>query len=625
MRLRYRTSVCALALIAGSAAMQLEPAVVRDLVFDHNGQHIAVGAVRVPLWSAAWAQSPDVFSLENVSFTFGSVSYEAKRIEFSGVTSSRAEIEALFSSASSEPMAIRLARINAKQISVPEARVKQKIGKETQTTTYRNTVLSDIAQGRIASTVIEATAMEATSAGGSTLFSYGRTLLSDLDLPALATLYETKADAASAPLTKIYGAFSIDNIEVVDSSADATIRIARISGRDFMGRPTKDSWTGTMGLFADLADKKKLSSEDEARLIPAFADFANAFEIGFAEATGIEVRENGKQKGKASPVTGRISRVAYTGATGSAPADVRLEELEFSDSENRVKVDALSLKGFSFAPSVDGLKALQGKSFDDIDAATVRTLIPTIGTLRLSGVEIDGLSKDGAEKKPERVDVKIGDFEFTADKPVNGIPTNIRIEQKNASITLPSNSSDDLITELLALGYQTMDGSFVVAANWNEATSEIVLKEISLRWQDMGTLVLTGLLGNVDKDIFNADTAIASVALMGAKAKSLDITVENKGLFERYLAKAAKEQKTSPEALRQTYASAAAVVMPALIGNSEQAQALSQTIARFIAQPGKLTINATPKHASGFGLADALLLSEPREALEKLSITAKAE
>jgi hypothetical protein len=113
MRLRYRTSVCALALIAGSAAMQLEPAVVRDLVFDHNGQHIAVGAVRVPLWSAAWAQSPDVFSLENVSFTFGSVSYEAKRIEFSGVTSSRAEIEALFSSASSEPMAIRLARINA--------------------------------------------------------------------------------------------------------------------------------------------------------------------------------------------------------------------------------------------------------------------------------------------------------------------------------------------------------------------------------------------------------------------------------------------------------------------------------------------------------------------------------
>ena len=105
--------------------MSFEPAVLRDLAIDNGGHRIVVGAVRVPLWSAAFAQSADSFTLDNVSFTFGSATYEAKRIELSGVSSIRAEIEALFSAGSTEPMESRLKRINAKQVTIPEARVRQ--------------------------------------------------------------------------------------------------------------------------------------------------------------------------------------------------------------------------------------------------------------------------------------------------------------------------------------------------------------------------------------------------------------------------------------------------------------------------------------------------------------------
>jgi hypothetical protein len=91
------------------------------------------------------------------------------------------------------------------------------------------------------------------------------------------------------------------------------------------------------------------------------------------------------------------------------------------------------------------------------------------------------------------------------------------------------------------------------------------------------------------------------------------------------MAKAAKEQKTTPEALRRTYAAAAVFVVPAMIGDSEQAQVLSQAIARFIAKPGKLTVNATPKDPSGFGIAEAVVMSEPKDILNKLNVSAKAE
>ena len=64
--------------------MSFEPAVLRDLAIDNGGRRIAIGAVRVPLWSAAFAQSADSFSLDNVSFTSGSATYEAKSIDVVG-------------------------------------------------------------------------------------------------------------------------------------------------------------------------------------------------------------------------------------------------------------------------------------------------------------------------------------------------------------------------------------------------------------------------------------------------------------------------------------------------------------------------------------------------------------
>ena len=619
MGLRYRAGIAALALLAGSTALSFEPAVLRDIVIDKGGQRISVGAVKVPLWSAAFAQSADSFSLDNVRFTFGTTTYEAKRIEFSGVSTPRAEIEALFSSASTEPMESRLRRINAKQVTIPEARVKQVLGKETQTTTYRNTVLSDISQGRIASIVVDATAMETAGAKDKTVITSGRTTMNEVDLPAMARLFEAKSGTASAPLAKIYGAFSVENIELADSAAGVTFKVARLGGRDFLARPTRESWNGTMGLMTELADKDKLSQEDHARLLPAIVDFIDAFQIGLLEASGIEVAS--KEKGL--PNTVRINRIAYSGETSSQASDMRMEGLEFSDKDNRVKIGTWSLTGFSYRQTLDGLKNLQAKSIDEIDLATIRTLIPTLGTVRISDLDVDVLDND-SEKK-ERVRLTAKDFSVTADKPINGIPTNLRIEQRNAVIPLAASSTDDLIKQLVALGYKSLNTSYTVAATWNEASSEILVTDAFFDGVDLGTISLTGTISNASKDLFSADEATAAAALIGAKAKTARVTVEDKGLLTRYLTSAAKEQKTKPENLRQMYAGATPLVLSSFLGSSEQTKTLAQAISQFIMKSGKLTVEAQPKNPSGFGVMDAMLASDPKEMLQKLNISAKVE
>ncbi len=625
MRLLHRCGVCALALVAGAAALQFEPTAFRNLVFENGGQRASIGAVKVPLWSAAFAQSAGSFSLENVSFTFGGAAYDIKRIDLSGVTSTRAEIEALLSSSSSEPMMGRLARINARQISIPETSVKQQFGTDTLTVSYRNMILTDIAGGRIASATVEATAAESKNAEITVLVGIGRTTVSDMDIGALANLYETKAENTSAPLSRIYGAFSVENMDVTDSKEGVNFKIARLSGRDFLARPTKDTWGGTGPLLAELGEKGKLAPDDVSRVAALYADLMSAFDMGLVEATGIEIKASpDKSKGKDS--VGRISRIAYTGSMGSQPADFRLEGMDFGNGDNRVKIAAISLTGFSIAPTLEGLRGLQGKTPDQFDQATVRSLIPTLGTLRISGVDLDVLDdKAKGEKKPERVRFTVRDYAVTADKPVNGIPTNIRVEQSNVAFRLPQNSDEALVKEIAALGYTTLDASSLVAATWNEAANEIALKEVSVQAQDMGRVSLTGLVGNATRDLFSADNGTALAAAVGAKAKSVDLVIEDKGLLSRYLAKAAKEQKTSPESLRRIYAGAAPTVIASLIGDSEQAKTLGQAVARFIAQPGKLTISAQPKNPSGFGVMDLMLASDPKDILPKLNITAKTE
>jgi hypothetical protein len=115
------------------------------------------------------------------------------------------------------------------------------------------------------------------------------------------------------------------------------------------------------------------------------------------------------------------------------------------------------------------------------------------------------------------------------------------------------------------------------------------------------------------------------VALVGATARNIDLTIENEGLFERLIAREAEKQKRPPEDLRREYGMAAAVGVPATLGNTASAKAIGQAVARFIAKPGRLNISMRTKDPAGLGIADLMSATEPAALLDKLDITATAE
>jgi hypothetical protein len=325
-----------------------------------------------------------------------------------------------------------------------------------------------------------------------------------------------------------------------------------------------------------------------------------------------------------------VARIAYTGSVGGLTPDARLEGLEITSPDGTARVGTIAFTGFSFGSTAEGLKALKSGRIEDLDPEALRRLMPTIGTVRFSGLDFD-LPNEAKEGKPEkgqkaeRVRFTLKDLELTADKPLNGVPTNLRLGLQNLAMPIDPATQDEGLKDLASLGYKQLDLSFTTAANWNEAGNELVIREVSTRIPDMGAISLKGVIGNVTKDVFNADTAIATVALVGAAAKNLDLTIENGGLFERFLNRESKKQSKTPEALRRELGTAVAVMVPALLGNSGQAKTIGQAVARFVAKPGRLSISAKTKSSAGLGFTDVMMLGEPVEILDKLDISAKSE
>ena len=141
----------------------------------------------------------------------------------------------------------------------------------------------------------------------------------------------------------------------------------------------------------------------------------------------------------------------------------------------------------------------------------------------------------------------------------------------------------------------------------------------------MGEISFRAVVGGVSRDVFNPDTAVAAAAALGASARSAELVIENRGLFDRFLAQEARKQKKTPEAIRREYSAAADLAVPAMLGNSEQAKTVGQALARFIARPTRLRITGRAKDPAGLGVSDLAASPDPLALLEKLEVTATVD
>ena len=604
---------------------------VQGLVSADGGTR--VGSVRwqtSPLTFIAPAQAQaGGFVLENIKTTLKQGSVTIPKVTVEGASFSQDDWAKIFAWDAGLPS--RLKSMNASLITVPEIQVLVSIDAQNKMEyTVKSVMAERLVAGKFARVTTGDTVFSTTAPGMTQDGVVKKTEMTGFDMVQAARVWFETAAPGEKP-APLYDSYSFDGMtSTAKGATPLQMDFGKVTGRSVRMKPLKG--TSMASLVNDLiqagADKKiegKFGKAEEKvllrKLMPALIDLIESFEDDGAGGENMVIRANAPD-GK--PVAFKIGKFAGSYGGGTVPSGFLVADIEMTAPDVTARLGHFGIAGFSYLPTLRGVAEALEKD-GDFKAVDPRKFIPKIGEITVKGLDIDAPDPNSpAGVKPERIALKLGQFLLGGKNEVNGIPTDIRIGLQNLAFKLPENSSDANLKMIRALGYGALDLSAQIAASWNEAGKEIRISEVSVGGVNMGTVKLNGTLGNIGRDVFEADPAMVQVALMGATAKALSLKVENTGLAEKLLTMQARQQSRSADEIRKELGTLAALGIPAMLGPSDDAKAISGAVSRFLARPKALSIDVTARNAGGIGIPDIVTVGDPQSAMKLVSVKASA-
>lgn len=605
--------------------------------------------------------SADDFQLDNLKLDFGKFVLSIPKLDVKGAPLDRESFRALLMSSTrgasadgvagaiagasqavqpGESVIARLGKLNAAEISAPSLVMEQTFGPQKQVTTYRNIKFSDIREGRIGrGESSDGTIKVEGGATGPMSGEIKRTSFEVLDLMQIARVFSDKAKSGeTTPLQPIIGKMELDGY-VLDLGEQGRMSAGKASMRDFKARVASEPMGELLARFAELSEESEKaarnlnSKEDPAvseardrKMLVAMAEIFDAVDYGSGEIRDIvmSLKTPPKPGAKAEPVDMRLSRIAF-GEDAPEKSGVAIEGLQFEGGGAKGVVGLIGYSGFSLEGVIREIKAVAASTVD-VKTLDFRRFIPKLGTVKMSGVQMS-VPQDGKRGRPAGppMQIGLGGFELKAGEQLNGIPTDMTLTLDKITFPVVESADNPAAKDLLAMGYRNIDLSAKLSLAWQEASKEFAIRTLSLGGAGMARLDATGTLGNIGKEIFTGDLALAQVALLGATAKTVEFKLQNLGLAEKLIENEAKKSKRKVEDVRREYGMMASLGLAAILGPSDGAKALANAVARFVAKPGTLTVKATAKTPAGLGLADVIALGEPTEIFEKIDVNATAE
>jgi hypothetical protein len=591
------------------------------------------------IFSAGVAARAAVFELDNVRLDLGGFAIAAPRIVVKGSPLEREQFAALLNASTGDSAVARMTKLTAAEISAPELRFEQTLGPQKQTTIYRDIRFTDVREGRIGRGEAARGAIAVTGAAtGPMTGDILRTSFEALDLRQVARVLTEKAQPGSSePLVPLFARFEQDGY-TLDMGKAGRMSLGKSSGSGFAARVGPEPLGEVLSRLVALSDaaekaardpksaNKPLKTEDDRRMGLALLSLYDSVSYGNGELRDLAMTVITPPTPGAKPETVdmKVARIAY-GENAPAKSGFSLEGTSFAGGGAKGQIETISYSGFSLAPVIEELKALLAKPDADIDNLDFRKFIPTIGTLRMTGLSVDAPQppRRGQPQPPLRIG--LGLMELKSGEQLNGVPTALSLTLDNLLAPVTEGTGNPAARDLIAMGYRTLDLSSKIDMAWDAAKSELGVRSLSLGAANMAKLDISGILGNVTRDLFASDLALAQVAALGATVRSVEAKLQNFGLLEKLVENEARKANRKPDDMRREYAMMASLGLSAILGPSDAAKTLTAAISRFAAQPRTLTVQATAKSGSGLGLADVLTITDPTQIFDKIDLKATAE
>ncbi|SFL85459.1 hypothetical protein [Methylobacterium pseudosasicola] len=608
-----------------------------------------------PLAAQEGAAAVQDVTVTDVMLPLGGTLLRAPKLTASGTRLSKDELAAILKSDSSEPWEARLARLDAGSLTIPVLTSEHAgPGDDRQTVTYRDVVARDVKSGRVRELTAAGATVSAAAGPNRGNGTYGQVRATDLDLAALNRLYTVPGDG-KGPVQKVYGTIQVADVTYSDARG-TTVKIARLDGRDLGGRQVPDSWNGAFEIVAAGFQPPN----DRRTFAAAAADLIEATALGSLDMQGLSVSNADPQ----GPILFEIGRATY--ATGPDSSTV-LENLTVARGSLRAHLGRLALTNVSLAPTIAALRSFAAEpdtrpGFSD---AEMRRLTPALGGLTLADLSID-LPPDAELPKPPQdprpapraaapskavpakpIDAKAADPKpgdplavtitpaptrrvalreaaLSFGPPQDGVPSASRLTLSGLSLPADLVAGAPIVGALPAYGYRDLDLDLVADAALDGKARDLSLRDVTVSGRDIGTIRLAGTLGGFGPELFSGTLPATTMVMFTGSAKSLDLTIENAGLFERFLAAQSKDLSLKPEELRKEYVTASLLGVPVILGNTAAAKGIGAAMGQFVMKPGKLVLHAKSKEPAGIGFIDIGAARSPAALLERIDVDAKA-
>lgn len=531
-------------------------------------------------------------------------------------------------------LAERVARFSASRVTLSEVDVLQTIAGKEQKVVYKDVALENVDKGHIARySAAGATLdfdMDVVDANGKKISdrmqgSIGSAEGKDIDGVFLARLYTEKAGPDDTEAKPVYGPFSAKNI--VLTANDSSFGYDEIRSGGFTMRLPTEPLLDTLDKIGGVTDPDALTPEERKQFFLRLVSIFDMIGKGDIEIAGFKI------KSKEPKESGSVDHIGV--AFDDRKLNLSLKGFAVGDATDYMKVDEVSLDGFSWASSVEALRKFAALDDAQAESFPPTTLLPEFGTLQVKGVsgdlpndqetDEDGDADASVPALPDRLKFAVKNYVIALNKPVNGIPSDVRIAYEDMEVPVPV-GDDEVFQKLRKLGFDRVVMSSNVEANWDEPNQSLVIKDFSVSGKDMGSVSLSGLMGGFTKEFFSGDKVLTQVAALGLKAREVKLKIEEKGLISKGIKLYAEENGVSEEDVRSSFSMMATMFLQELAADQPKFQDVVTAFSSFLAKPNIFELTVKARSEKGLGMLEMVAASQnPLSLLDKVDIEAKAE
>lgn len=582
-------------------------------------------SVALPAGSA-WAQKvknkdPAPAAENPIAATTSEITVDIATIDAVGSNVDEDTLRAIFSG-NVVDNADALAGLTADSITIPEITLNATTTIEGETTeatvTFSNLVLTDVTDGTAASVSLAGMSLDAGDEGSG---QFGPLSASSFNIGGVLGLYGLVEAGEQTELETIYADLTFEGGSF--EAPEASCTIGSMTAAEFKARPLGYSFADIMALAESLeAQEDDASPELVGAALRMYADIFSAFESSPTTFKGFDCSGT-DDEGRA--ISFSIAGMSMGGMSPGIYPSVSLDGLDVTvENDGSIQVGNITFKEMDLSAPIAAIQGAPEAIDEAWFMANARALIPAFAGFSFSDVVVDVPDPDA---DGERIKASIGAFDLSLAEYLNGIPTDVLTTASNILVSLPQDTDDEQMQQLIALGVTEIDAGFTIDASWNEADNAIAVDEISITGANLATVKLAGTIANATEALFGIDENAALAAAMSVAISNLKLDVTDSGLSDLILTAVSAEQGSDPATMRPVFAGLAEGTVVGLLAGAAEAQKVGAAINSFVSGKAKyLTIEMTAKEEPGLGFMDFMAAEDdPTVLIGKVTIDASAK